>query len=111
LNAPDIPPESLAAGIVLAQHYVTEWLRLHEAAFTRPEVLRAEQLRNWLLQRDEEVIALLDVYQRGPNGLREAKSARQAIEILEEHGWVVRIEGGALVQGTFRQDVWKVVRA
>jgi hypothetical protein len=29
--------------------------------------------------------------------------------ILEEHGWVMRVAGGAMVNGFKRQDVWRLV--
>jgi hypothetical protein len=54
----------------------------------------AEKLLTWA--QPHEVIYLRQVYQFGPNSFRDAKTARRRIvSILVEHGWLVRIKGGA----------------
>jgi hypothetical protein len=97
------------AGIELAQHYAMEALRHFDAGNTRPEIVRAEQLLDWLKNWDGELISLPDVYQRGPNAFRDATSALEAIHVLEDHGWLVPVEGGAVVNGTRRREVWRII--
>jgi len=97
------------AGIALAQHYAMEALRLFDAGSARPDILRAEQLLDWLLTWDHELISLPDVYQLGPNAFRDAKTAREAIYLLQEHGWLEPVEGGAFVNGVRRLEVWRII--
>ena len=96
------------AGIALAQHYAIEALRLFDAGSARPEILQAEQLLDWLKNRDAELISLPEVYQFGPNAFRDAQSAAEAICVLEEHGYLEAVEGGAVVNGVHRREVWRI---
>src|SRR5215213_8645462 len=105
----EITSTAIYAGIELAQHYVMEALRLFDAGSARPEILRAEQLLDWLQTWDGELISLPDVYQRGPNAFRDGKSALEAIHLLEDHGCLEPVDGGAVVNGTLRRDVWRIL--
>ena len=42
-------------------------------------------------------------------GIRDAKTARKMLEILEKHRWVFGIEGGMQLDGAHRKEVWKIV--
>jgi hypothetical protein len=111
IYAADIAPDEMAAGIELAQHYAAEALRLHGASGIGEGLRRAKQVLEWLLTRwNEDAISLPDIYQRGPNAIRDGASARGAVAILEEHGWLIRIPEGAVVAGTRRKEAWRVVR-
>jgi hypothetical protein len=105
----DITSGLIDAGIELAQHYAMEALRLFDGSSARPEILRAEQLLDWLNNWDGELISLPDVYQLGPNAFRDAKTALEAIHLLEDHGSLEPVEGGAVVNSTPRRDVWRIV--
>jgi Protein of unknown function (DUF3987) len=105
----EITSTAIDAGIELAQHYALEALRLFDAGSARPEILRAEQLLGWLQTWEGELISLPDVYQRGPNAFRDGKSALEAIHLLEDHGSLEPVDGGAVVNGTLRRDVWRIV--
>ena len=105
----EITSGHIDAGIALAQHYAMEALRLFDAGSARPEILRAEQLLDWLNSRDGELISLPDVYQFGPNAFRDAKTALDAIYVLEDHGSLEAVEGGAIVNGINRHQVWRIV--
>jgi hypothetical protein len=74
-----------------------------------PELQAAEKLLRWLHQCKNPRISLPDIYQRGPKNLRTQGEVLAAVEILELHGWLHRVEGGAAVDGSFRRDVWRVV--
>jgi Protein of unknown function (DUF3987) len=105
----EITSSAIDAGIELAQHYAVEALRLFDAGSARPELLRAEQLRDWVRTWPEELISLPDVYQYGPNAFRDSKTAIGAVHLLEDHGFLEPVEGGAVVNGTPRRDVWRIV--
>jgi len=110
-SALDVDEECMARGIVLAQHYLGEALRLAEAARIDPGLRRARQLLDWL-QRSwgEPAVSLPDIYQLGPAGFRDKKSARAAVEILVEHGWLLALADGAVTRGVRRRDAWGLVR-
>jgi hypothetical protein len=110
ISASELPPDCMDAGIYLAQHYGAEALRLFEGAVVRPEIVRAERLLAWLQGREEVLISLPDIYQLGPKSIRDKRTAAETVAVLEDHGWLTRVEGGAVLDGTRRQEVWRIWR-
>jgi len=98
--------EELDAALLLVEFYLGEMRRLFCPDTTSPDVLLAEDLLAYL--RDKDRISLPDIYQRGPEPLREAKTARRIVAILEEHGWLLRLPGSAEVGGVIRRETWEV---
>ena len=47
-------------------------------------------------------------YTFGPGPVRDKSTARRTIDILEDHGWLVREVGSATVNGTMRREVWRL---
>lgn len=41
--------------------------------------------------------------------MRTSAAARAALSALEKHGWLVRLEPGALVRGKNRKEAWRIV--
>ena len=102
----------ITAGIELAEHYLGESLRLHGASRTNPEVRQAQTLLTWLQTTwPEPMVSLPDIYQRGPNAIRDKNTAGKLVGVLEDHGWLTRVPGGAVIGGHPRRDVWLIVRA
>jgi hypothetical protein len=111
LDAPEVPGEAMADAITLAQFYLGEAARLADAATVSVVVEQAEALRNWLLGGwTEPEVLPRDVVQLGPNALRETAKARAALVMLEAHGWLVKLEEGAIVRGSSRREAWRIVR-
>ena len=99
----------MEAGILLAQHYAAEAMRLFGASRVSGELREAQQLLTWLQTAwSEPRVSLPDIYQRGPNSIRDKASAHHAVSVLAEHGWLVAAPAGE-VEGTFRREVWSVV--
>ena len=96
------------AGIALMDYYLTEQLRIQETGATDPDIRLAERLLAWA--RGFEVIYLRLIYRHGPNAIREAETAKRLCRLLEEHGWLSRIEGGAVIEGIHRRNAWRVCR-
>jgi hypothetical protein len=72
LGAEEITCDDMEAGIALADHYAAEALRLFGVARVRAELHLAQRLLDWLLQDWlEPVISLIEIYQQGPNPIRE----------------------------------------
>ena len=101
----------LSAGIALVSYYVAEAQRLHEQGYVDPDLALAERLLNWLHKNwEENLVSLPDIYQRGLSAISNKKIAVRTVAILEEHGWLVRVEGGDLVNGMPRKEVWRIVK-
>ncbi len=111
LQVPAVSGAHLAAGIQMAEHYAGEALRLFQAGRSDPDLLLAQRTLDWLHKKwRESNLGLSDLYRLGPNAIRDSKTARKMIRILEDHGWVVRMEGGAEVDGQHRREAWRIVK-
>jgi hypothetical protein len=111
LNGPAITLQHVKNGIILAQFYLTEALRLFHTAKTNPDLLVAEKVLAWLRTREgseKSLISLPDIYQMGPNAVRDKATAIKVMQILSDHLWVKPVEGGAEVGGKKRRQVWEV---
>ena len=54
----------------LANWYVGEAVRLHDAGRLDTRLVRAQQLLDWLHKRNEPVVSFRDILQYGPGALR-----------------------------------------
>ena len=79
-----------------------------DAAVADPDIIVAEMTLAWLQPYD--VVHLAQVYQYGPNSVRDAKTAQRIVALLEDHGWLMRVEGGQEIDGAHRREVWRVWR-
>jgi hypothetical protein len=114
-DTPEIDAAHMVDGIDLAQYYLTEALRLHDMNVTDPNIVLAERLLEWLkcnwVKRPEaagNIISLPDIYQHGPNAIRDAKTARRIAKVLEEHHHLERLDGWEMPDGKSRKEVWRV---
>jgi hypothetical protein len=111
IEAGDVAAVEMEGGILLAQHYAAEAMRLFGASRISGDLREAQHLRAWLLTTwPEPLISLPDIYQRGPNSIREKARAYRAVTILSDHGWLISAPAGGVVAGVFRREVWRVVR-
>jgi hypothetical protein len=108
LHAPEITAASMEAGIVLVQFYIDEALRLVNASASDPNLILAEKLLAWVQTQKAEIIHLAQIYQLGPSPIRDAKTARKIADVLEDHGWLLRIDGGIEIDGSLRREAWRV---
>ncbi len=112
LDAPCVPAEDVADAIELMEYYLAEALRLARSATLSAEVARAETLRRWLTDTwPRDKVLLRDVQREAPiRALREGSKARKAIALLEQHGWLVRLEPGTVIRGATRKEAWRIFR-
>jgi hypothetical protein len=108
-DAMEVNAEAMACGITLAQHYATEMLRLQGGAAISPDLRLAERLLAWWQARPDPQCHLAAIYQTGPGAMRDAATARRIVGILEEHGFVLRLPAGTVLEGTARRDAWELV--
>jgi hypothetical protein len=111
LERPELHAQYLEAGILLAEHYAAEATRLHEIGGQDPELELAQRTLNWIHRHWEgaPLVSLPDLYTYGPNPIRGKATAQRILNILLDHGWLVREKGPAKVNGTPRREVWRVV--
>lgn len=95
-------------GIHLIEHYLNEALRLFEAGNSDPDLSLAEKLLQWLKHRNQPTITLVEIYQTGPNAIRNTQTARTLMNILTEHGWVLPLNEGEVYKDIHRQEAWQV---
>jgi hypothetical protein len=108
--AVEITQEFMARGIALAEHYASEALRLFQGAKVNRHLQLAALLLDWLRSRwHEQHVSLPDIYQGGPNAIRDRATALDLTKILETHGHSVKLPGVTLVNGERRRDAWLIV--
>ncbi|MCK9542486.1 MAG: YfjI family protein [Novosphingobium sp.] len=109
-NATWIEDVTLADAIELAKYYLAEAIRLVAAGAVEPDLRQAENLREWLIGRADNVIGLSTIYQRGPASIRQADKARSAMKVLVEHGWARPLPDGAEIEGKQHKEAWRIIR-
>lgn len=101
--------DNLKHGIRLAEYYLEEAMRLYSAGKIRYRLRLAQAALTWMQSEwPHNEISLPDLYQRGPNRIRDKDTAWTVIGILEDHGWLIEIPGGAVVNGVRRQEAWRI---
>ena len=108
IHTREIPLDKMAGGIELAKHYTAEALRLYHVGMTDPDLVLAERLLEWLREQGCPYVWLTHIYQRGPSPIRDAKTAKPIVRILEDHHWLEPVVGGMVIDGKSHRDVWKV---
>jgi hypothetical protein len=97
----------IQAGISIAQFYLGESLRLFHSSADDPELVLAETCLTWATEQGGR-FSLPCLYQRGPNRVRDRKTAQRIVEILEQHRRIRAVDGGAEIGGKKRREVWEV---
>jgi hypothetical protein len=111
IDASEIAAGEMEAGIELAQHYATEALRLFAGSRVSDQLRLARQLVQWLHKTwTHDVVSLPDIYQHGPSAIRDKATATRVVSILEDHGHLIPISGGAEIKGQWRRYVWRLNR-
>lgn len=105
----EINEHHFMAGVQLALHYASEALRLYGASKVPADIQLAQRVLSWLQNHwKKALVSLTDIY-KNTNYARTAKTARVAVDVLVEHGWLKPVEGGAVIDGQKRQKLWRVV--
>lgn len=102
----EIRKAEMDAGIAILRYYLGETLRLFNSYSEDQNLVTAEKVLAWGLTKQGGVVALLDVCRLGPYQARSKAKASKIMAILEEHNCALRVDGGAVVNGRMRQDVW-----
>jgi hypothetical protein len=93
---------------ILTQYYLNEALRLFNSGIADPNLIEANKLLEWLRDKKKKIVSLPEIYQFGPNSIRDSKKARQLIKILVEHGYALPLTGGVDFDGKIRNEVYEI---
>jgi hypothetical protein len=93
---------------ILTQYYLNEQLRLFNSGTADPVLQDANKLLEWLRTEKRKIVTLPEIYQYGPNSIRDARKARNLMEILLEHGYVLPLNDGAKFEGKVRKEAYEV---
>lgn len=105
-----IDANTITCGLLLMDYYLTEALRIHDSGIADPELQAAQRLLDWLHGLNETHVHLAKVYQCGPSGIRDAKTARRLLDVLVKHRWLTKLDDGVVIDGKLRKDVWRINR-
>jgi hypothetical protein len=108
LNTQVVGFDAVCRGITILQYYLKEALRLFHSSNTDPDLIKAQAVYDWGMQQQGGIVALADLYQLGPNSVRDKKTSLRMVGILVDHHLAKKIEGGAVVNGKRRMDVWQL---
>ena len=114
-NANTLEAPQMSAGVLLAQYYAREAIRIREASSINADLAIAERLLKWLHEEWAEsasgntLISLPDIYQFGPNPINDKATAEKIVRILDGHGWMIPHGQPAVINGKLRREVWKIV--
>ncbi len=101
----------MSRAVMIMRHFLSEARRMSEQAVADQPLRMAALVLDWLkTDWKHEAVSLVDIYQRGPNPIRDLASAKAAVTILEAHGWLRRMPEGATIDGTRRREAWAVRR-
>jgi hypothetical protein len=104
-----ISENEMAAGVILVEHYANEAMRLVEASQVNADLIAAQKLLDWLKSSwADAAVSLPDIYQLGPNSIRDKSTASKMVGILEDHGWLMKAKDGAVIGEHHRRDAWMI---
>jgi len=107
----ELQKDDLDQGILIAQFHMAEAVRLFEAQQVSPDLFNASKLLAWLQHEWKgDIISLPDIYQKGPNAIREKSVAEKLVGILVDHGWL-KTAGPGQVDGKQRKETFRILEA
>ena len=108
-DATEINAEMMGRATELTQYYLEEALRLIDAATVDKELKDADALWRWLKDFWRGwAVGPTDIAQNGPRCSRTTKATKRLMRVLQEHGYVLEIEGGAEINGRRARTAWEI---
>jgi hypothetical protein len=105
---PTINLDQLERAITLVVYYLEEALRILGKSGCDPNINLAAQTLEWIKRnRSDQIFPIADIYQRGPSQIRNAKKAKNIIQILQEHELVTEIKD-AVIGGRKIRSAWRL---
>jgi hypothetical protein len=90
IHVSELGRDDFVRGILIASYYAGEAKRIMESSLADPDLMMAQKLLTWLSTewKDKPTIQAREIYQFGPNAIRNRKAALAAAETLVVHGWL-----------------------
>ena len=93
----------------LAIWHLMEAERLAGAAELSSEIRDAEALQQWAWATRREHVYSTDALNKGPSRIRDRNRLKAAMTVLESAGWATKVNGGMVLDGRQRQNVWRML--
>ncbi len=93
VSDPDIETvshEAVVSGIQIANHFLTEYIRCIGVAEVDQELRLAQEVLDWIRDKEGGEVTSSRMMQFGPYGVRTADTVTRIMEILVQHGHVVQ---------------------
>ena len=94
--------------IILTRYYLNEALRLFNSSIADSALQEANKLLKWLQLKKKTKVTLRELYQYGPNSIRDGKKARKLMGVLVEHGYALPLTDGVEFEGKMRKEAYEV---
>lgn len=107
-DAQTIEASTIERAAELALWHLNEAARLAGTAELSAEVRDAEALLDWAHATGRDKLHSRDALRLGPARIRERERFNRAMDELERAGWADPIEGGAVLDGAHRRNVWRI---
>ena len=104
-----IEAETVERAAELALWHLNEAARLSGTAELPPEIRNAEALLDWCHDTGRTLLHSRDALRLGPARVRDSNAFRAAMAELVRTGWAEVVEGGAVIDGSHRKNVWRIV--
>lgn len=110
MDSAAVGAQAMGWGIDLARFYLLEAQRLAGAARLSPAISAAEALRQWMLSGSwgETWLTVREIVRFGPSRLRESPAAKAAVQVLADHGWLIPLPAGTVLDGKARREAWRI---
>jgi hypothetical protein len=83
-------------------------LRLFNSGISDPVLQEANKLLEWLRVKQKIIVTLTEIYQCGPNSIRDVKTARRLVKLLVEHGYALPFSGEIEFEGKKRKEAYEI---
>lgn len=107
-NTIQIEEDHIERGIRLVNYYLSEILRIQGYLMIKPELALAQKTLEHFWERGQNIVTLIDVYQKGPSAIRQVKKARDVMRILQEHGWAEPCLQGTEIESRKHREAWRI---
>jgi hypothetical protein len=108
VHAQTIDRDTIKRAAEIVTYHMNEAARIVGTTSVPAPIRHAETLLEWCYKHGREFLHSREVLHSGPNAIRTQAAFTEAVALLEKHGWVRRIEGGMVVNGTHCRKVWRI---
>jgi hypothetical protein len=110
-TATKVRTETVERAIDLVVYYLDEALRITHSIIMPDYLLKADKLRLWLLEEYKETyINPRTIVNHAKGNYKTTAEAKKAIELLAQHGWLIKSEHPQLIDNHKSKEAWFINR-